>query len=123
MRRTTNATPLVLVPDNNELGIYFFTITSGQVFYFTVKILGISSTGAKIAKYYREAIVKNVAGTSSLVGTVNTIGTDYEDDPLTDVSITVNDATDRVEITVTGLAAETWRWTAVVDGVEILYGT
>jgi hypothetical protein len=49
--------------------------------------------------------------------------TDTEDNILTDVAITADDTNDALAITVTGIAGETWRWCAVISGVEIAYGT
>jgi hypothetical protein len=86
-------------------------------------ISGIKSDGSAAATYRRKVAIKNVAGTTSLIGSVETIGTDYEDNVLTDVAITADDTNDALQINVTGIAAETWRWVAVVEGLEIAYGT
>jgi hypothetical protein len=68
-------------------------------------------------------VIKNVGGTTSLVGSVETIGTDIEDNASTDVTVTADNTNDALDISVTGIAGETWRWLAVVDGLEIAYGT
>jgi hypothetical protein len=67
--------------------------------------------------------IKNVGGTTSLVGAVEAIGTDIEDNVLTDVVITADNTNDALDISVTGIAAETWRWVCVIEGLEIAYGT
>lgn len=87
------------------------------------RISGIKSDGSAIANYVRRVVIKNVGGTTSLVGSVETIGTDIEDNASTDVVITADDTNDALQISVTGITAETWRWVAVVEGLEIAYGT
>jgi regulator of RNase E activity RraA len=84
---------------------------------------GIKSDGSAVAKYIREGTIKNVSGTTSLAGSIITVGTDHEDNASTDVTITADDTNDALQINVTGIAAETWRWAAIVQGVEIAYGT
>jgi hypothetical protein len=68
----------------------------------------------------RQVGIKNVGGTTSLVGTVNTIGTDEAAG--TSIAITADDTNDALQINVTGVTSETWRWVAVVYGVELAYG-
>jgi regulator of RNase E activity RraA len=87
------------------------------------RICGIKSDGSAVANYVRRVVIKNVGGTTALVGTVETVGTDIEDNASTDVAITADNTNDALQINVTGIAAETWRWVAVVEGLEIAYGT
>jgi len=116
--KTTNATATEMTMDGTRL-----SIPSGRVMGMIVNIVGSKSDGSAVAHYVREVCCKNVAGTSSLVGTVSTIGTDQEDNASTDVAITISDANDAVTISVTGIASETWRWCATVDCSEFAYGT
>jgi len=118
---TTNATPTEILL-NGTASTSRLTITSGKLFAFTARISGIKSDGTAAAHYVRKGTIKNVAGTTTLVGSIETIGTDVEDNAATDVAITANNTTDALQIDVTGIAAETWRWVAVVEGVEIGYG-
>jgi hypothetical protein len=99
------------------------TITSGKVMSAICRICGIKSDGSAVANYVRRVVIKNVGGTTALVGTVETVGTDIEDNASTDVAITADNTNDALQINVTGIAAETWRWVAVVEGLEIAYGT
>jgi hypothetical protein len=116
---TTNApTQLFLNGSSTKL-----TIPNGKILACTINISGIRSTGATGAHYIRKVMIKNVGGTTSLVGTVSTIGTDVEDVAGYDVSITANDTTDTLDVVVTGATDEIIRWTAVVQGLEIAYGT
>jgi hypothetical protein len=99
------------------------TIPSGKVMFCDILISGIKSDGSAAACYKRKVAIKNVGGTTSLVGSVETIGTDIEDNASTDVAITADNTNDALQINVTGIAAETWRWVAVIEGLEIAYGT
>lgn len=118
--KTTDATATTLMLDGNATRL---TIPSGKVFAFVAKISGIKSDGSAVAFYTRKGAIKNVGGTTSLVGNIETLGTDTEDNVNTDVAITADDTNDALQINVTGIASETWRWVAVVEGVEIGYGT
>ena len=120
---TTDSTPIALTLGTSGSGSSNFTVRSGYMLFCKVMISGIKSDGSAAACYMRKVAIKNVGGTTSLVGTVETIGTDIEDNPATDVAITANNTSDILEITVTGIAAETWRWIAVVEHVEMAYGT
>ena len=97
------------------------TIPSGKVLHCTVKLVGVKSDGTAVATYLRQVCIKNVAGTTALVGSVITLGTDEAAG--TSVSITASDANDALIISPTGITAEVWRWVAVVEGVEVAYGT
>jgi hypothetical protein len=97
------------------------TIPSGKYLTGTINIAGIKSDGATAARYIRQFSIKNVAATTSLVGTVDTVGTDIANS--TTISITADDTNDALKVEVTGIASETWRWVASVDVVEVAYGT
>lgn len=119
-RKTTDATPITLMLDGSSTRL---TIPSGKILFADILISGIKSDGSAAAYYKRKVGIKNVGGTTSLVGSVETIGTDHEDNASTDVTITADNTNDALDISVTGIAAETWRWMAVVEGLEIAYGT
>jgi hypothetical protein len=119
-KKTTDATATTLMLDNSTIRL---TIPSGKVMSAMCRICGIKSDGSAVSNYVRRVVIKNVGGTTSLVGSVETIGTDIEDNASTDVAITADDTNDALQINVTGIAAETWRWVAVVEGLEIAYGT
>ena len=118
--KTTNNTATTLFLDGSSTRL---TIPSGKVLSALCRICGIKSDGSAVANYVRRVVIKNVGGTTTLVGSVETIGTDIEDNAATDVAITADDTNDALQINVTGIAAETWRWVAVVEGLEIAYGT
>jgi hypothetical protein len=116
-RKTTNNTATELLLDSSTR----LTIPSGKVVAMTINIAGVSSTGAAVAHYIRQYALKNVAGTTSQVYAPVTIGTDNAAG--TSISLSANDTNDALNVSVTGIAAETWRWVASVDAVEIAYGT
>jgi hypothetical protein len=120
--KTTNATPTEMRLDGNG-GTARITIPSGKVCNLLIQITGAKSDGTAVANYTRQVGIKNVAGTTSLVGSILSVVTDTEDNNLTDVAITADDTNDALAIAVTGIAGETWRWCAVISGVEIAYGT
>ncbi len=118
--KTTNNTATTLFADGSSARL---TIPSGKVLSALCRICGIKSDGTAVANYVRRVVIKNLAGTTSLVGAVETIGTDIEDNAATDVAITADNTNDALQINVTGITGETWRWVAVVEGLEIAYGT
>lgn len=117
---------LTNVPTNLYLGHPYqdnlLTIPSGKILSCTVNISGIKSDGSQGAHYIRKVMIKNVGGTTALVGTVSTVGTDVEDNAAWDVTITADNTNDALDIKVTGAASTTIRWVAVVQGLEIAYG-
>lgn len=120
---TTDATPATMMLGSSGVGGTRRIVRSGYLLFCDILISGIKSDGSASSCYKRKVAIKNVAGTTALVGSVETIGTDIEDNVLTDVAITADDTNDALQINVTGIAAETWRWVAVVEGLEIAYGT
>jgi hypothetical protein len=93
------------------------TLASGQVFSGTVNILGVNTTGSVIARYLRQVTISNIGGTTSLIGSVITLGTDVTGGTV--ISITADDTNDALKIEVTGVAANTIGWVAHIDGVQI----
>ena len=116
---TTSATPATMMLDGASSRL---TIPSGKALFATVTVAGIINGGSKAVHYCRKVAIKNVAGTTALIGTVSTVGTDVEDDAAYDVAITADNTNDALQINVTGKASETIRWVAHVEGVEIAYG-
>lgn len=118
--KTTDATPTEMFVNGSSARL---TIASGIVATYKMEITGIKSDGSAVAVYHRLVTIKNVGGTTSLVGSVQTVGTDHEDNASTDVSITADDTNDSLKVEVTGIASETWRWFATLSGHELGYGT
>jgi hypothetical protein len=99
----------------------YLGIPSGKIIACTINITGTKSDGTAVAHYLRQYCVKNVGGTSSQVYAPVTIGTDNAAG--TTIALSANNTDDTLRILVTGIAAETWRWVASVDAVEVAYGT
>jgi hypothetical protein len=97
------------------------TIPSGYVIHGIAKISGTKNGGSAVASFIRQFTFKNVAGTTSAVGTVNTIGTDEAAG--TSISITADDTNDSPKFEATGVNGETWRWQAIVECGLYAYGT
>ncbi len=115
---TSNATATTLFLNGSSLRP---TIQSGKGWDFMVKVFGMKSDGSKVARFWRQGVIKNVGGTTTLAGTIQTVGTDYEDDAGTDVAITADDTNDALQIQVTGIAGESWRWVAQIWFEELAY--
>jgi hypothetical protein len=119
-KTTTNAAVELLAGDWNE-GTTRLTVPSGRVMTGLLAIVGTKSDGATVASYMRQVTIKNVGGTTSLVGTVNTVGTDEAGG--TSISITANDTNDALKVEVTGITSEVWRWVCTANMTEMTYGT
>lgn len=102
-------------------GTTYLGIPSGKVMFMNIKVVGTKSDGTAIATYERQYAVKNVTGTSSEIYAAVVIGTDNAAG--TSLAVATVDAGDYVSIKPTGITAETWRWVASVDAVEVAYGT
>jgi hypothetical protein len=97
------------------------TIPSGKAMHGMLYVLGAKSDGSAIASYTRQLTIANVGGTTSLVGTVNTIGTDVAAG--TSLAVTADDTNDALDVAPTGVLNETWRWYAEFHGIELAYGS
>ena len=114
--RTTNATPYELLIN---AGVYL-TIPSNIALFGQVEICAIEQTNAtEAAHYIRKFAIQNLGGTTSLIGSVTTVGTDYESQAGYDIAITADNTSDYLKISVTGDSSKTLRWIAVVRGCEM----
>lgn len=113
-KTTTNAAVELVDPTR-------FVIPAGFIFHGTMKISGAKSDGSAVAAYERQVRIKRVGNTTTLVGTVNTVGTDEAAG--TSIAITADDTNESAKIEATGVLSETWRWEAVIEGGLYAYGT
>jgi len=121
---TADATPKALTIRlyNTGTGQTKATVPANTTWAFTAHVSGRSSSGTNNAYYIRQGVIKrDGANNTTLVGTVQTIGTDIESDAAWDVAVTADDTNECLLITVTGVAATNIRWLAKVDLVEIGY--
>jgi hypothetical protein len=119
--QTTSATPAAMRRyGTTTTGTAGYPITAETAVFGTVEVCGLkSSDGTVYCHYLRKFAIRNDGGATQLLGSVTTVGTDAESDAGLDVSVTANDTTDCLEVTVTGLASTTIRWMAVIRGVEM----
>ena len=118
LRQTTpNATPLYLYMNGTSEEI---SIKTNSVMMLNINTIGIETDGAPIGSSQVYAIIKNVAGTTSITHQ-NVIADHYGVGGLA-ITISANNTTDTLQIQVTG-TANTMRWVSYVNGVEILYAT
>jgi hypothetical protein len=116
-RLTTNATPASLL---NPSGQAAFPVPSGVAMAGTVEVFGVKiSDGAVAAHYIRKFMIRNVSGTTQLIGNATSVGTDEETDAGLNVSVTEDDSTDTLKIEVTGLASTNIRWIGVVRAMQV----
>ena len=116
-KKTTDATPTTLMLDGSTTRL---TIPSGKTMSANIIISGIKSDGSAKCTFWRKVVITNVGGTTTLDAEIKEH--DAKDVASCDVTITADDTNDALQIDVTGVAAETWRWVAVVEGLEIGYG-
>ena len=119
--KTTDATPQTMLLGKTYNTTAQLTIASGKILHATVQVIGSKSDGSAIAIYQRQVAIANVGGTTALVGSVNTIGSDTAAG--TSLSIAADNTNGSLKIEVTGIAGETWRWFASVSGAEIAHGS
>jgi hypothetical protein len=114
--RTTDDTPTEMLLANAVK----LTIPSNVVLFGTIEIAAIQvTTPTESAHYVRKFAIQNLGGTTTLIGSVTTVGTDHESSAGMDIAITADDTGDFLKVEVTGLAATTLRWMACVRGVEM----
>jgi hypothetical protein len=114
--RTTDATPAEILLGNAVK----LTIPSNVALFGTIEIAAVQvTTPTESAHYVRKFGIQNLGGTTTLIGSVTTVGTDHETTAGMDVAITADDTGDFLKVEVTGLAATTLRWMACVRGIEM----
>lgn len=97
-----------------------FSINSGGAYAVNVRISGMQSDGSNGAYYQRMVLIKNVSGTTSLVGAVQTVGTDIESDAAWDVQLTADNANDVLKIEVKGNSQDI-NWLVQIDYMFYLF--
>jgi hypothetical protein len=120
--KTTNNTETELFLDRASARL---TIPSGNIFLYTINIVGFRSDGGdqvgttsfSSATIKPSDMIKNVSGTT-IGGT-----TTYTRADGVGWVVSADDTNDSLKIAVTGKTGETWRWAAVVEGIELAYGT
>jgi hypothetical protein len=107
---TTNATPTELFTDGVSAKL---AITSGYLALFDILVVGAGAAATVNAAYRLTGAVKNVAGTTTLVGSVITTEVNESEEALAAV-VTASGATGKLILTVTGKSGTAMNWSAVV---------
>jgi hypothetical protein len=114
-RTTSNSPTEMTISGNTRL-----TIPENVAFFGQAEICAIEeTTGAEAVHYTRKFAIKNVGGTTTLIGSVTTIGTDYESDAGFDIAITADDTLDCAKFEATAINSNPTRWVATVSGIEV----
>jgi len=125
-RATTSATPAALTLDGatpsgtTEETSNCFICATGKTYACLVMIAARKSDGTS-AFFLRQVLVKNVSGTVSLEGAVQTVGVDINPAGWTLPAITADNINKSLVITVTGVASTNIRWSATIQAQEIKY--
>ncbi len=120
MRRTTgaNATPVALFLNGSSSNL---TLASNRTLACFINIA--ATTGTDSAQFIRQVVISNISGTTALVGSVGTIGSDIKSSGATlwVVAITADDTGDFLKITGEGGVGNTSaiKFVARVETVEI----
>lgn len=117
-RVTPNASPLYLFMDSGLTEE--ISIKPNSMMLLNILTSGIETTGTEVATSEDYVVIKNVAGTTTLVHQSN-IKQHYSTGGLA-ITISADDTNDVLRIQVTGTAT-TMRWMAYVYATEILYAT
>jgi len=102
-----------------------FTIPTDTLVVADIWIGAIEQGAADHAFFRRKVAIVNDNGTTALVGSVETIGTDQLSAGASSgswsVAITADDTNDALQILVTGEAATNIRWVCRISGAEVKY--
>lgn len=113
---TTDATPTEVFLDGSTTRL---AVPSGAILAGTIDILAVRTDGSSAGHWHKRFSIKNVAGTTSLVGSDDDI---LSEDPATaSVSVTADDTNDALAVNITGVSAQVWWWIARVNGVMIRF--
>lgn len=125
-RATTNETPAELTIDGaapsgtTENTSNRFICATGKTYACLIMLAARKSDGTS-AFFLRQVVVKNVSGTVSLEGLVQTVGVDINPAGWTAPAITADNTNKSLVITVTGVAATNIRWSATIQAQEVIY--
>ena len=95
-----------------------FFIPSSTAIAFTIDIVARRDGGSENAFFTRRGMIENTGGTTSFVGTIDTIGADKGG--VWSISVTADDTNDSLAITVTGAVGVTIDWVAIVHATEVI---
>ena len=99
------------------------TLSTDQAIAFTAQIIGSRQGHADNAYFTRRGLVVNDGGTTTIVGSIETLGTDQKSAGAAAASfaITADNTNDSIKFEVTSITGQNWRWVASVDAVEVKF--
>lgn len=99
-----------------------FILSASTTVTLDISVTARPSSGSCNASYKRRITAKrDGSNNSAIIGAVQTIGTDQEEDAAMDVTCDVDDTNDAIRVLVTGKAATNLRWVARIEGEEVSY--
>lgn len=116
---TTNAAVEVSFGPGIANAPTYITLAADREISGTLLIQGVRNGGADCARFCRHVTIKRVGATTTLVDS-QTVGVDLASG--TSVSLTADDTNDRLNISVTGVSGQTWRWNCRFEGIEQAIG-
>ncbi len=114
-KTTTDATPVNLTISG---GADLPLVRSGAAYGFKATIVAQKSDGSATLMLMRTGLIKNVSGTTSLVGSISTLGADINSTSWT-IAITADDTNDALQIQATGQTSTTIHWTCTLECTEV----
>ena len=118
-KKTNNATPAILFVNGTGLR---FNIPSNSAYRVKLTLIGRNTTSGDCIEYSGNGIIKNVAGTTSLVGSGISMSSNIGDVSLiaTAVMVTADNANSALQVQVTGIAATTINWVCGIQYEKVV---
>lgn len=117
---TSGTTPANLLASGSGGGNHI-SVASGRVIQFIAKGIAKNHTTGDIFSFIRYGAIKNIGGTTSLVGSIGTLGTDIADAAMStcSVAITADNGSSRLQVQVTGISGADIRWSCSLHYTEV----
>lgn len=117
---TTDSTATEVLYTDDWMPQYLkYFIPDGGQYYCTVRVNGSNDGGSVYYCATRQLVIKNNGGTTSLNGTVQTVGTDITSGDVGGISLTADDTNDYLKIEVTGKPSTSMRWVVEIDALQV----
>ncbi len=98
-----------------------YLIATDMMQLVEIAIVGAIAGVGTVASFHRKCTIANASGTTALVGTDDTIGTDQNAGGWGGVTIQADDTNDSLQVMVSGAAATTIRWVAKVTATSLTF--
>lgn len=119
-KKTANATPIELKIDS-DVSNDVFLVEAGELIRFKITVLTKDTTTGAGKEWIGEGLIKNVGGTTSMVGTNTTVST-FADVSLATASlaVTADNTNDKLLIMATGINDTQLTWYAKLEYTKII---